>query len=88
MRRLVRVLIVDPNENVPLERCKLYDSGEMFTELDDQELFFNSGIMEKLKEHNTYRTTLVNKKVKDRTESLEPARVRDLRMTVIQIATF
>jgi len=34
------------------------------------------------------RTKVINKKVKDRTEYLEPARIRDLKMIVTALASF
>ena len=39
-RRLVKVIIIDPNENVPLEDAVLYMGEEVLTDLTDQELFF------------------------------------------------
>lgn len=87
-RRLVRVLVVDPHEDVPVESGLLYDSKEVFTDKTDQELYFDVPVAQLLKEHNEKRTKVVNKSVKDRTEYLEPARIRDLKMLVIALATF
>lgn len=87
-RRLVRVLMVDPNDDVPVESALLYDSKEVFTDKTDQELYFDIPVVDILKAHNEKRTKLVNKAVKDRTEYLEPARIRDLKMLVIALATF
>lgn len=88
MRRLVQVIIVDNNESVPLEHAVLHRSAEKFTDLDDQELFFEIDIMGLLTTHNERRITWRNKKVKDREEMLEPARIRDLKMVVVEVARF
>ena len=87
-RRMVRVLIVDPDESVPLEQALLYDSGEQVTDLTNQELFFESGIADKLKEHNDVRKKLEDKEIKNKKSYLEPIRIRDLKMTVVEIAVF
>jgi len=89
--RIVRVVIADPNTNVPLANRILHDSGEITTDLDDRELFFEVNIKEKLEEHNKLRATLLDKgysKAKDKDMFLEPLRIRDLRMTVITVASF
>lgn len=87
-RRLVQVFIADGNENVPLEKALLYKGEPRFTDLTDQELFFEIDIKTILEEHNKYRATVVDKKFKDRIEHLEPAKIRDLKMTVVLIAQF
>lgn len=85
-RRLVRVLMIDPHESVPTESALLYDSKELFTDKTNQELFFDIPIAEILKTHNEARTKIIDKAVKDRTQYLEPVRIRDLRMLVVDIA--
>lgn len=87
-RRLIQVLIADPNENVPLDMCLLHKGEQKLTDLTDQELFFEIDIKTILDAHNTKRVLLVDKKVKERTENLEPARIRDLKMTVVTVAQF
>lgn len=87
-RRLVKVLIIDPDENVPLDKALLYRGEEKFTDLTDQELFFDVDIKSVLEKHNEIRSKLRNKTVKEREEFLEPARIRDLRMTVVCVASF
>lgn len=87
-RRLVKVVIVDPNENVPLEDCILYSGDEKLTDATDQELFFEIDIRGILETHNAKRVKVVDKKVKERTEHLEPAKIRDLKMVVVNVATF
>ena len=87
-RRLIQVFIADPDENVPLDQCLLYTGEQKLTDLTDQELFFEVDVKSILDAHNQKRIALVNKAVKERTEHLEPARVRDLKMTVVTIAQF
>lgn len=87
-RRLVKVVIVDPNDNIPLDKCLLYSGEEKLTDATDQELFFEIDIKDLLAKHNEVRVKLVDKKVKERTEYLEPAKIRDLKMVVVNIATF
>lgn len=87
-RRVVKVYVIDPDENVPVEKCLIYEADIGLTDKTDQELFFEISIKELLDTHNTVRTKIVDKSVKDRTEYLEPARIRDLKMVVINLATF
>lgn len=87
-RRLVQVFVIDPDENVPVEGCLLYQGEVKITDATDQELFFEIDIRDMLAKHNAKRTALVDKTIKDRKQHLEAARIRDLRMTVVSIATF
>jgi hypothetical protein len=43
-RRMVKVIVVDPDERVPLEKCVLYNGDEKVTDLTNQELFFELDI--------------------------------------------
>ena len=87
-RRLVQVFIADPNENVPLDQALLYSGEQKFTDATDQELFFEIDINNILKKYNEKRMKFVDKKVKERVEHLEPAKIRDLKMVVVAIASF
>lgn len=87
-RRLVKVIVVDPNENVPLENCILYSGNEKLTDMNDQELYFELDMKSMLAKHNEKRVTFIDKKVKERTEHLEPAKIRDLKMVVVTVASF
>lgn len=87
-RRMVQVIVVDPNENITLEDCCLYQGDPKMTDATDQELFFELDIKQMLASHNEKRVKVVDKKVKDRVEYLEPAKVRDLKMVVVNIASF
>ena len=86
--RLVQVFIADTNEHVPVADALLHKGEPKFTDSTDQELFYELDIKGMLDAHNAKRTKMVNKSVKDRTEHLEPARVRDLKMIVTEIAKF
>lgn len=86
--RIVQVYIADPNPNIPLDQQMLHVEPEKYTDLSDQELYFDIDIKGVLAKHNEKRVKIVNKAVKDRTEYLEPARVRDLKMVVVTIAQF
>jgi hypothetical protein len=85
-RRVVQVFIADPNDNIPLDDCLLFKGEEKLTDATDQELFFELDIKELLEKHNEKRVKVIDKKVKDRTEYLEPAKVRDLKMVVVTVA--
>jgi hypothetical protein len=87
-RRIVQIFIADTDPNVPLDHALLYSGKEQFTDLTDQELFFELDMATILKKHNEYRVTLHDKSIKSKTVNLEPARIRDLKMTVVVIATF
>lgn len=87
-RRLVKVIVMDPNENVPLDKCILYSGEEKLTDLTDQELFFELDVKALLDKHNAMRVELIDKKVKERVEKLEPVKIRELKMVVVNIAQF
>src|SRR5262249_40185329 len=51
-RRIVRVVIIDPDDNVPLNDSILFKGEEKYTDLTDQELFFEVDIKNLLEAHN------------------------------------
>lgn len=90
-RRLVKVIIADPNENVPLKGCLLYSGTETFTDSTDQELFFEVDLKTILANHNANRIGWLDKEATKKAGKdifLEPVRIRDLRMVVVEIAKF
>ena len=90
-RRLVKVIIVDPNENVPLEDAVLYMGDEELTDLTDTEIFYDLDIKNILNTHNGTRVGIVDKdasKERDKDVYLEKIRIRDLKMVVLTIADF
>lgn len=86
IRRVVQVFIADSNDNLSLDDCLLFKGDEKLTDATDQELFFELDIKDMLERHNAKRVKIIDKKVKDRTEYLEPAKVRDLKMVVVTVA--
>lgn len=90
MKRFVKVIIVDSDPSVPLDSSVLYNGDEKMTDLNNQELFFELDIKALLATHNEKRVTFIDKESKNTTQTrvLEPARVRDLRMVVVDIAQF
>lgn len=91
MARIVRVFIVDPNENIPLDKRVIHKSDEKLTDATDQELFFEVDPAGMLRAHNEYRTTVLDKaltKATGKETLLEPARIRDLRMIVVDVVKF
>lgn len=90
-RRIVQVFIVDPDDKVPLEEAMLFESEPKLTDLTDQELFFEVSIKNILDAHNEVRKVTLDKKATAQTGKdvfLEPVKIRDLAMTVVEIATF
>ena len=88
-RRLVQVFIVDPDPRLPIEWCVIHeDDKPRITDATDQELFYEIDIRALLQVHNERRATVVDKNVKERVEHLEPARIRDLKMQIVEVATF
>lgn len=76
-RRLIQVFIADPDEKVPLDKSLIYTGSQKLTDLNDQELFFEIEIKALLDQHNATRATIIDKEVKDRTEYLEPVKIRE-----------
>lgn len=90
-RRLVQVFIADPDPNVPLKAALLYKGELIFTDATDQELYFGVPVVDLLDKHNLARAGWLDREATKRAGKdifLEPARVRDLRMVVVNVATF
>ncbi len=87
-RRLVQVVIADPDPKIPTTDALIYEGKSFFTDLDNTDLFYEVDIKPLLAAHNEKRLKTVDKTVKDRTEFLEPVRVSDLKMVVVEIAKF
>jgi hypothetical protein len=86
-RRIVQVFVADPNDNIAIDDCLLFKGEEKLTDATDQELFFELDIKNMLEIHNAKRIKIIDKKVKDRKEYLEAAKVRDLKMVVVTVAS-
>lgn len=90
-RRLVQVFIVDPDDDLPLEDALLYQGEQKLTDLTDQELFFEIEIKKIMDVHNKKRAKTLDKdtmKVTGKESFLDPVRIRDLKMTVVEVAVF
>lgn len=89
--RIIKIYIADPNENIALEKRVLYTGEEKLTDLTDQELFFEVPIAEMLAKHNEERVKTIDKAQASkfgRDIFLDPAKIRDLKMVVVTVATF
>lgn len=90
-RRVVQVFIVDPDERVPLEQAMLHRGDPKLTDLTDQELFYEIEIKKLLDAHNDVRGRIPDKKptaTHGEYIFLEPIRIRDLVMTIVDVAKF
>lgn len=91
MRRIAQVFIADTNENIALDKGLLYQGEPTFTDLTDEEMFFELDMKSMLEVHNAVRVATLDKrasKTSGRDVYLEPARIRDLNMVVLDIAVF
>lgn len=91
MRRLVRVIVIDPDENLPVEHSVLYMGEEEVTDLTDEELFYELELKSLLTTHNSLRQGVINKKAsknKDKDVYLDDVRIKDLKMVVLTLADF
>jgi hypothetical protein len=50
--RILRVILADPDENLPVEKRVLFQGPEKLTDLTDQELFFELPVQDLLAKHN------------------------------------
>lgn len=89
-KRVVQVFIVDADDSLPIENALLHKGEQQFTDLTDQELFFDIDIKTLLDKHNAVRVKTMNKKLSTGTEKLflEPIKIRDLKMVVSTLAEF
>lgn len=88
-RRIVQVFIVDPDEKMPLKESLLYKGDVELTDSTNEELFFEIEIKSLLIEHNKRRREIEDKKADSKEKKyLEPIRIRELSMTVVNIAEF
>ena len=91
MRRIAQVFIADTNDNIALDKGLLYQGEPTFTDLTDEELFFELDMKTMLEVHNAVRAATLDKrasKTSGRDVYLEPARIRDLNMVELDIAVF
>lgn len=89
--RLVKVFIVDTDEAMPIDKRILYKGEEKVTDSTDQELFYEVDIKPLLEKHNEARIATVDKKATMKLGKevyLEPIKIRDLSMTIVNVAQF
>ncbi len=91
-RRLVRVMIVDPETNVSLTDCVLYSEPEKLTDMTNQELFYAiQNFQDIVNVYNKKRVKMLDKEASKkygRDIYLEPVKIRNLKMVVITVASF
>lgn len=87
-KRLVIMAIVDPDLKVPVEKSILMQKGPFMTDMDDQELFMTSEPHRLLTDHNLLRLGLTTPDDEGKAKKLSPIRLRDLKMTVVELAVF
>ena len=89
--RIICVYVADTDDNIEVEKRLLYTGDEKLTDATDQELFYDVPINDLLTKHNEFRKTVTDKKQSEkfgRDVKLEPIRIRDLKMTIVTIASF
>jgi hypothetical protein len=86
--RIVRMYLVDPDQNLPLDRRVIHAGAEMTTDATDAELMHEVPVKEILAMHNEFRKTVRDKAVKSKEVYLEPVRMRDLILSVVTVASF
>ena len=89
--RIICVYVADTDDNIEVEKRLLYTGDENLTDATDQELFYDVPINDLLTKHNEFRKTVTDKKQSEkvgRDVKLEPIRIRDLKMTIVTIASF
>lgn len=90
-RRIVKVFIADPHPDVPMDKALLHKGDEKWTDSTNEELYFEIPINDLLKTHNAERVKWLDKEATRKAGKdiyLEPVRIRDLKMVVVEIAKF
>lgn len=87
--RILRVILADPDDNLPVEKRVLFQGPEKLTDLTDQELFFELPVQDLLAKHNELRSFTKDKDQSanfGRDVMLEPIKIRDLKMVIVNVA--
>ena len=90
-RRFVRVLIIDPDERIPVKNALLYIGKPCLVDSTDEEMFLSLDLGSLLKVHNTMRVTILDEeetRKQGRDICLGPIKIRDLAKRVVVIARF
>jgi len=86
-KRLVRVLVVDTDSNVPARDSKIFDE-EMFTTLSNEKINLSIDVKDALKLHNEKRVTFYRETQEGNKVYLKALELSDISVTVIQLASF
>lgn len=84
--RKVQQFLVDPDINIPLEKRILHEGPVFWTDENDHELSYRVPVQKLLEEHNILRAKTKDKAFRDKEIMLEPAKIRDLRLTTVTLA--
>ena len=87
IRRIVQIFVIDPNKNVPDDRCLIHWAGPFATSKSDAALIVDLGLPALLAAHNVYRTTIRDKKVRAYEEFLAPATVDDVKVSICTLGS-
>lgn len=88
--RVIQVFIADNDCNIEVAKRLLYKGEQLFTDLSDQDLFYDIEIKALITKHNEYRATVLNESKSTATEKvfLKPIKVSELSMVVAVLAEF
>lgn len=84
-RRIVQLIAVDTNINVPIERSVIYTGEDVLTDKSDAELILDMDMLKLLPAYNEYRVRVVDR---DRSETsgrdifLEPLKIDNVQFLV------
>ena len=87
VKRLVQVIVVDPDPKVPDEKSILHYSNEFLTSKTDEELKFELDLKTLLETHNKVRKAIEDEVASDKrnkTVYLKPVRISDLVIEVFE----
>lgn len=86
-KRLVRVLVVDTDSNVPAKNSKIFDE-EMFTTLSNDKINLSIDVKDALEKHNALRVKFYRETQEGNKIYLKALELSDITVTVIQLAVF
>jgi hypothetical protein len=87
-KRLVRVLVVDLDSNVPADKSVIHDE-EMFTDLSNSGIVMSLRLKELLDEYNSeVRTKLTKETEEGKLLPLKPLHLNDVNVSIINIHSF
>jgi hypothetical protein len=88
-RRVVNVVLIDPDQGLPVEHSQVHDFGQIVTEDDDattiQELIMTGDVQAKLDIHNKVRSEQIDLDILRRTGNevkLQPVKLKNLKWII------